>query len=238
MTFGVRAIFEESDFSEVIECNDYRLVSQKIEKHAPDIVLFDLHMPLMSLERDFQNLHRKHPSDIFVAYTADFDATLIARCKSLGFRGYLLKAENVEALKRKIQAILAGGTVFPDVEGGTSGVPATLTAMQINVLKLMAAGYKNSEIAKALGISEATVDYHKRNIKETLNSNTSAESVAIGKANGWLYPPLSNRFTLRITPALLIYALQFLSGREKRPRSHCVAQPARKTQFHELGFLA
>lgn len=174
MTFGVRAIFEESDFSEVIECNDYRLVSQKIEKHAPDIV------------RDFQNLHRKHPSDIFVAYTADFDTTLIARCKSLGFRGYLLKAENVEALKRKIKAILDGGTVFPDVEGGTSGVPATLTAMQINVLKLMAAGYKNGEIAKALGISEATVDYHKRNIKETLGSNTSAESVAIGKVNGWL----------------------------------------------------
>lgn len=104
----------------------------------------------------------------------------------MGFRGYLLKAENVEVLKRKIKAILAGESIFPDIEGGTAGVPAALTAMQINVLKLMAAGYKNGEIAKALGISEATVDYHKRNIKETLGSNTSAESVAIGKANGWL----------------------------------------------------
>ncbi len=186
MTFGVRAIFEESNFSEVIECNDYRLVSQKIEKHVPDIILFDLHMPMMNLERDFHNLHRKHPSDIFVAYTADYDATLIARCKNMGFRGYLLKAENVEPLKRKINAILNGETIFPDVEGGASGVPATLTPMQINVLKLMAAGYKNGEIAKALGISEATVDYHKRNIKELLGSKTSAESVAIGKANGWL----------------------------------------------------
>lgn len=186
MTFGVRAIFEESNYSEVIECNDFRLVSQKIERHAPDLILFDLHMPMMSLERDFQNLHRKHPSEIFVAYTADYDTTLIARCKGLGFRGYLLKAENVETFKRKIDSIRGGDTVFPDCEGGTSGVPATLTPMQISVLKLMAAGYKNSEIAKALGISEATVDYHKRNIKEALGSNTSAESVAIGKANGWL----------------------------------------------------
>ncbi len=186
MTFGVRAIFQESGFSEVIECNDFRMVSQKIEKYAPDIVLFDLHMPMMNLERDFQHLHSKHPRDIFVAYTADFDATLISRCKSLGFRGYLLKAENVEALKRKIKTILAGGSVFPDTDGGTGGMPAALTPMQVNVLKLMAAGYKNGEIAKSLGISEATVDYHKRNIKETLGSNTSAESVAIGKANGWL----------------------------------------------------
>ena len=78
MTFGVRAIFEESNYSEVIECNDFRLVSQKIERHAPDLILFDLHMPMMSLERDFQNLHRKHPSEIFVAYTADYDTTLMA----------------------------------------------------------------------------------------------------------------------------------------------------------------
>lgn len=50
----------------------------------------------------------------------------------------------------------------------------------------MASGHKNREIAEILGVRDVTIDYHKRKIKDTLAAKSSAESVAIAKANGWI----------------------------------------------------
>ena len=186
MTFGIRAVFEAAGFAEVLECHDFRKVSMNIEKFDPDVILFDLHMPGMNLDRDFFHLKRKHADQIFIAYTADFDPGMINNCRKLGFRGYLLKGESIETMQKKILSILDGSTIFPETTPETPRTASMLTEMQVQVLKLMAADYKNGDIAKALKISEATVDYHKRNIKNILAANTSVEAVILAKQHGWI----------------------------------------------------
>jgi len=189
LTFGVKAQFEAAGFADVTECNDYRKVSMQLEKDEPDAVLFDLHMPNFVLERDFRNIKRKHLDILFIAYTADNDDALVRRCRSMGFSGYLLKSESIAALTDKIRAIIDGKEFFPEPSQPSAAVVnkhSILTGTQLNVLKLTAEGHKNAEIATALGIREATVDYHKRNIKNILGANTSAEAVAIGRDAGWI----------------------------------------------------
>lgn len=189
LTFGVKAQFEAAGFAEVTECNDYRKVTMELEKNEPDAVLFDLHMPNFVLERDFRNIKRKHLDTLFIAYTADEDDSLVRRCRSMGFSGYLVKSESVASLTEKIRAIIDGKEFFPESKRAIQAneiKSSPLTGTQLNVLKLTAEGHKNAEIAVALGIREATVDYHKRNIKDILNANTSAAAVAIGREAGWI----------------------------------------------------
>lgn len=153
-----------------------------IEKHEPDAVLLDLYMPKFELERDFRLLRKKHPEEIFIAYTADEDANLVERCRALGFSGYIFKTRGFLAIRQDIENILNGARVFPQVDQISSTDTCGLTEMQREIIRLMASGCKNAEIAKLLNIREATVDYHKRILKDTLGANTSAEVVAIAKA--------------------------------------------------------
>jgi two-component system, NarL family, response regulator len=186
ITFGVKALFEADGFAEVIECSDYRQTSMMLEKHSPDAVLFDLNMPRLNLERDFRHIKRKHPDYLFIAYTADIDEGTILRCKSLGFSGFIAKSNNFLATKNSILAVIDGKEVFPETSGPEDSPDIPLTGTQLNILRLLAAGHKNNEVAEIMGIRGVTVDYHKKNIRTLLEANTSAETIAIGKANGWI----------------------------------------------------
>lgn len=105
---GLKALLERDNFAELIECPDFRQVSAIIEKREPDLVLIDMHMPRFDLERDFRLMRKRNPEEIFVAYTADEDPAVIARCRSLGFSGYILKSADFNVTRRRIEAILAG----------------------------------------------------------------------------------------------------------------------------------
>lgn len=131
-------------------------------------------------------MRKRNPEEIFVAYTADEDPAVIARCRSLGFSGYILKSADFNVTRRRIEAILAGQKIFPDAPENSAGQLSPFSDSQIDVLRLMASGHKNREIAEILGVRDVTIDYHKRKIKDTLAAKSSAESVAIAKANGWI----------------------------------------------------
>ncbi len=185
IVIGVKALLEIDGFAQVIECPDHRHAAMVIEKHGPDAVLMDMHMPRFDLERDFRALKRKFPDEVYIAYSADEDAMVIERCRDLGFRGYILKTTDFEATKDEIVAIMNGKAVFPDASTAPRRhVP--FTSAQLEILRLMASGHKNKEIAKILGIRGVTVEYHKKNIKNIIAAQTSAEAVAVAKSNGWI----------------------------------------------------
>jgi DNA-binding NarL/FixJ family response regulator len=186
ITFGVKALFEADGFAQVIECSDYRQTGMMIEKHSPDAVLFDLNMPKLNLERDFRHIKRKNPDILFIAYTADVDAGSVSRCRSLGFSGFIAKSNNFLATKNSILAVIDGREVFPEIAGSNGGPDIPLTGTQLNILRLLAAGHKNTEVAEIMGIRAVTVDYHKKNIRALLEANTSAEAVAIAKSRAWI----------------------------------------------------
>jgi two-component system, NarL family, response regulator EvgA len=183
---GIKVLLEADDFAHVIECGDYRQIGMLIEKHAPDAVLIDMHMPRFDLERDFRQIKKKHPNEIYIAYSADEDLGVIERCRDLGFRGYILKTTDFSATRREIAAIMEGQQIFPDLKSQPLKTLVPFSDSQMEILRLLASGHKNKEIAAILGIQDVTVDYHKRKIKDALAAQTSAEAVALAKANGWI----------------------------------------------------
>ena len=183
---GIKALLEADNFALVIACPDFRHISNVIEKHEPDVVLIDMHMPRFDLERDFRLIKKNHPDEVYVAYTADEDYATIRRCRELGFRGYIFKSAHFETTKRGIEAVIAGKELFPDLATETGDTQMPFGESQLEILRLMASGHKNKEIAEILGIRGVTVDYHKRKIKDALSANSSTEAVAIAKAKGWI----------------------------------------------------
>ncbi|HRP70068.1 MAG TPA: response regulator transcription factor, partial [Turneriella sp.] len=178
---GVQAALEKDGFAQIIQCTDYRRIASFIDKYAPEIVLLDLYMPKFAIERDVPHLCRKHPNTFFVAYTAEEDVQMIQRCKKLGFVGYIIKSQSLTVIRKEIEAISRGELVFPAAPllSENAAVAMPLTETQMEVLRLMASGHKNAEIAQLLNMRESNVDYHKRNIKKILNANTSSEVITI-----------------------------------------------------------
>lgn len=186
ITEGIRALFETDDLSHVSSLEDFRRAAAFISEHEPDAVLFDLTMPNFQLDRDFTHLRDKFPETIFIAYTADASDTTIARCRRLGFNGFIGKGESFASVRAKVLAIILGDEVFPEnkVPGATKDTP--LTEMHQSILRLLANGAKTDEIADSLGIRAVTINYHKRNIKAILRASTTAEAVAIASQHGWI----------------------------------------------------
>lgn len=183
---GVKALLEADNYATVVECPDFRNLSNLIAKHSPDTILIDMHMPRFDLERDFRLLKKRHPDEIYIAYTADEDPATIRRCRELGFSGYILKSSHFETTKREIDAILAGKELFPDIGSGQARTLLPLSDSQLEILRLMASGHKNREIAEILGVQDVTVDYHKRRIKDILSVKSSLEAIALAKTQGWI----------------------------------------------------
>jgi len=183
---GIKALLETERFATIIECPDFRKINLLIEKHRPDAILLDMHMPRFAIERDFRIILRQHPDEIYIAYSADEGTDLVERCRQLGFRGYLLKSTHFETVKNQILAILAGKKIFPEQTATPAGRSAPFSEAQLDILRLMASGMKNHDIAIALGVQDVTVNYHKRNIKNILAANTSVEAVILAKQHGWI----------------------------------------------------
>jgi len=186
ITEGIRALFESDKLSHVSSLEDFRRAAAFITEHEPDAVLFDLTMPNFQLDRDFTHLRDKFPETIFIAYTGDAADTTIARCRRLGFNGFIGKGESFAAVRAKVLKIILGAEIFPETKVSPSAKDSPLTEMHQNILRLLANGAKTDEIAETLGLRGVTIDYHKRNIKAVLRANTSAEAVAIASQNGWI----------------------------------------------------
>jgi DNA-binding NarL/FixJ family response regulator len=186
ITEGIRALFETDELSHVSSLEDFRRAAAFISEHEPDAVLFDLTVPNFQLDRDFTHIRDKFPETIFIAYTADASDTTIARCRRLGFNGFIGKGESFASVRGKVLAIILGEEIFPEIRPQETARDTPLTEIHKNILLLLANGAKTDEIAKSLGIRSVTVDYHKRNIKAILRASTTAEAVAIASQNGWI----------------------------------------------------
>lgn len=158
-----------------------------IEATTPDVVLLDLRMPRLDGIGTLTQLAQRGPGPAVLVLTTFDDDEAVLGAMRAGARGYLLKDVTLEQLVGAIETLAAGGRlVQPAVtaalldrltggEGSTSGsspdgrlsdVPAAqpLTQREVEVLRLMAAGYANREIGQALHLAEGTVKNHVSNV--------------------------------------------------------------------------
>ena len=151
------------------------------KQHRPDVTLLDLRMPELDGVEVIKEIRaRDKNARIIVLTTFDGDED-IYRAIQAGAKGYLLKDITREALMESIRRVHMGETSVPlhlvaKLAERVSG--ETLSERELEVLKLMAAGKSNKEIATALFITEGTVKSHGKSIFAKMNVRSRAEAVA------------------------------------------------------------
>lgn len=189
---GIRAVLSGySDMEVVGEASDGREAIERAKEHRPDIILMDIAMPgLGGLEATLE-IKRLFPKVKVLILTQYDNREYLYRFLKAGVSGYVLKRAAGTELAAAIRGVYKGGTfLHPEVtssvvEGYLGGIKPSdqeasyeaLTDREKQVLKLVAEGKTNKEIAEILGISVKTAMAHRANLMEKLGIHNKAELV-------------------------------------------------------------
>jgi two-component system response regulator NreC len=181
---GLRMLLENvAEFEVVAEAGDAELALAAVAELAPDLLLLDLNMPGAPLEA-LAEVVRSAPQVAVVVLTMEQDPAFARRALEAGARGYVLKRAADEELIDAIQTVAAGGThVAPELAAALKrasepeGPADDLTAREVEVLRLIARGHTNAEVASMLSLSVRTVETHRMRILQKLRLSSRAELV-------------------------------------------------------------
>jgi DNA-binding NarL/FixJ family response regulator len=189
---GIRSLLELAGDIEIVgEAGDGEEAVTAIEKLHPDVVLLDVRMPKLNGVDVLQKLNASNslPPTILLT-TFDDDEVLLSGVRA-GARGYLLKDVSLEQLTDAIRTVASGDTMIrpavtervlkglEHVRGEFDALvnPDPLTRRELEILRLMAGGYSNREIATALGTAEGTVKNHASSILSKLGVRDRTRAV-------------------------------------------------------------
>ena len=185
---GIAALLAgQSDMSLVGQASNGREAIQQFRTHRPDVTLMDLQMPEMNGLDAIIAIRGEFPEAriiILTTYTGDVQ---ILRALKAGARAYLLKNLLHKELLETIRAVHAGKrTVSPEVsfQLAEHATDDALTPAEVRVLRLIAEGNANKEIASQLSVSEETVKGQVRNILSKLGANDRTHAAMIGVKRG------------------------------------------------------
>ncbi len=166
-----------------------------VERERPDVALMDLRMPRMDGVEATRRIRGGYPATQVIIITTYDDDESILRALRAGARGYLTKDSGSAEIRRAIELVaegkammepavqarlmerLAAGGGAPVAESAATGLPDGLTAREAEVLKLIAEGLSNTEIATRLFVSEATVKTHINNLFSKTGVRDRAQAV-------------------------------------------------------------
>jgi len=200
MREGLKALVNaQSDMNVIGEADNGRAALQKARELQPDIVVMDVSMPEMNGIQATMRLKCVCQKMKVLLLTAHDDTGYLRQLLEAGASGYLLKRVAAEELINAIRVVAAGGvyldpTLAGKVVRGYVGTPRLRGAPQNNklserekeVLRLVAWGYTNKEIASYLNLSVKTVETHKGNLMEKLDLKSRVEMVRYALREGWL----------------------------------------------------
>lgn len=189
---GIRTLLEIAAIDVVGEADDGQAALDVVAEATPDVILLDLRMPRYD---GLWTLHelRERGIDVPVLVLTTFDDdTLVLDALRAGARGYLLKDVTVEQLTRAVRTLADGGTLVapsitsrmlralrtvPSSAGDDTPPAQRLTERELEVLRLMAEGYTNREISRALCLVEGTVKNHVSTILLKLSARDRTNAV-------------------------------------------------------------
>jgi two-component system, NarL family, response regulator NreC len=196
---GLKALIDgQPDMVVIGESSDGAEVLEQVEDTQPDVVVMDLSMPRLSGADATRQLHARHPEIQILMLTVHEDATYLRRVLEAGATGYVLKRAAAESLITAIRQVAAGqvyldpalgATLVHTMMGGEAravGEPTTLSERETLVLRLIAHGYSNKEIAMQLHLSVKTVETYKARALEKLGISSRVEIVRYASTRGWL----------------------------------------------------
>ena len=185
---GIAALIEsQADMVQVAEAGNGREALELFRTHRPDVTLMDLQMPEMSGIDAIGAIRAEFPEARIVVLTTHAGDVQVSRALKAGARAYLLKGLLRKELLETIRAVHAGHKRLSSEVAAEIAEHATddvLSPREIDVLRLVARGNANKEIAAQLSLTEETVKSYLRNILAKLGANDRTHAVAIGLKRG------------------------------------------------------
>lgn len=196
---GLRMLLSSHTDLEVVgEAADGRDAIRCVEDTAPDLVLLDLSMPRMDGMDAIREIRKRSPATKILALTVHKAEEYVLSALQAGADGYALKDATHGELVTAIRSVLSGkrylspGVSEKVIEGYLAGRRAqearspwdSITPREREVLKLIAEGHKNKEIADILCISVKTVEKHRANIMEKLDLHNVSDLTAYAIERG------------------------------------------------------
>lgn len=178
---------DEADMQLLAEASNGREAIKQFRAHRPDVTLMDLDMPEMNGLDALISIRGEFPEAKIIVLTISTGDVHVLRALKAGARGYLLKNLLHKELLETIRAVHAGKkSVSPEVsyQLAEHATDDALTVGEIEVLKLIAEGNANKQIAAQLSISEETVKGRVKNILSKLNANDRTHAAMIGLRRG------------------------------------------------------
>jgi DNA-binding NarL/FixJ family response regulator len=198
---GLRALIVAQDDLELVgEATNGLAALRIIKEQKPDLAVIDISMPELNGIALGRRLADESPAVKLLVLTLHEDRAYLKQALDAGIRGYVLKRTAAENLAAAIRAVLSGGVyvdpaiagrVFqPNAKNGGRAGPESgslaLTEREADVLKLVALGFTNKEIARRLDVGVKSIETYRARGSEKLDIKTRAELVRYAAAQGWL----------------------------------------------------
>ncbi|HTC32317.1 MAG TPA: response regulator transcription factor [Bryobacteraceae bacterium] len=185
---GIAALIgNQADMELVAEASNGREAIELFRQHQPDVTLMDLQMPEMGGIDALSAIRGEFPEARIIVLTTYAGDVQVFRALKAGARGFLLKGLLRKELLETIRAVHAGQKRLPPeiaAEVAEHATDDSLTPREIDVLRLIAGGNANKEIAAQLSLTEETVKGHVKNILAKLDANDRTHAVTIGLKRG------------------------------------------------------
>jgi two-component system response regulator NreC len=197
---GLKLLIDgQPDMKVVAEASDGDAAVKRALTLKPDVVVMDISMPGMNGLAATRALKKQQPDAAIITLTRHSDDAYLQELLRAGVSGYVLKQSAPNELLQAIRAAAAGGQYLDSAltarvtagflgrEGRAESKPgATLSQREAEVLRLIASGYSNKEIASRLSLSVKTVEAHKANAMRKLDLNGRIDIVKYALLQGWL----------------------------------------------------
>lgn len=155
-----------------------------VQAHRPGVLLLDLRLPDVSGVEVARRV-REWSAEVAIVVLTGYEQIGYARAlRELGVKGFLPKTASSKEIVGAVRAVAAGGSAFPNIADG--GSIEALSIRELEVLRLMVAGYRNADIAEELSISLRTVEYHVSNVLSKLEARSRADAIRIAHTDGIL----------------------------------------------------
>lgn len=197
---GLRAVINSQLDMEVVgEAKNGSDAVEKATQLLPDVVVMDVSMPILGGAKATEQLKKSHPEIKILALTIHQEEDYLRQLLEAGASGYLLKIAATEDLAHALRTVAAGGTYLDPLLAGKivkrylgkpsareGGTGQELSPREEEVLRLIALGHTNHEVAEQLCIAVKTVETHKYRLMEKLDLHSRADIVRYALRHGWL----------------------------------------------------
>jgi two-component system response regulator NreC len=178
---GVKLLLEkENGIQFVGYSNDGEKLCELVKRKQPDVVITDIRMPVMDGITATRIILKLFPDTRVIAFTMFDQDEAVQQMLAAGAKGYILKNSSLQELLQAIRTVYSGNNYYDrniQISGHSSNTKhkGLLSKRQIEILKLVALGKTNQEIADQLFIGKTTVETHRKNMIRILNLKGAGE---------------------------------------------------------------